>query len=158
MSIYGFQTSFGSLYILDGKGRTIRFKVPAGKGCRQWHALSHCLYVPGGVEFVQEIYDHLTERIELCAAVAGSPWGIRLHSGSPRPDGLLSVAVNVINRKTYKTRTIKAELNPQIGLTPVEKAHCADGSRLTHIGHPITRVFDNADELARLLDRAGAPR
>ena len=153
-SIIGFQTSGGSIYLYDEYGRTRRFKATDGVGQGEWHPLSHCIFVPN-VTHPRRVYDHETARIDLCYSTESDgvtyvlPYDSDTGAPLPRPPLPLLMHIRVQDRTT-KRRILSIEgfVDPAIGLVPVEKTRDVPrGISLTHVGHPITKVFTSLHDI-----------
>ena len=161
MTICGFKTSDGSIYVLDEGRRTRRMKLSPGAGYGTWQLLSHCVFVntPNKITDIKRCGD----RIDLCFDVGQhrDPIDRRVLANKLyydphdqfKPVAALTEFENmlvVVQHSDTESflRWIPALWTPQIGMTPIEKAYMPDGKHsVTHIGNPITEIFTTLEQL-----------
>lgn len=167
--IYGFTTSHGSLYVIDRKGMTSRFKVSSGRGQGGWGEACHCLFTRGQLE-PMDLYSSGNSKGYLGYRQPGTDRFIQFSGdGSDRwstagmPADVQPV-IRIDALASGRQQFYPAVALPELGLTPVEVLHYRDAKNgdwmgVRHMGHPVDRVFFDRHSLieqgARLgLDRA----
>jgi hypothetical protein len=167
--IYGFETSQGSLYVRDPEGLTLRFKGSPGEGHGQWQNLggrlsvSHCLYVP---DLPAEFRNIGVNRIMLGYVNPSTNTFTRFRVNQnfdPEPMIIPQdsyPAIRVQNRASGAViGTINAELQPRLGLTPVEKTYGINNQgenvSINHAGNPITVIHTDLGDMKKAAEARG---
>jgi len=145
----GFRTAKGSVYSVDEQGKTSRTKVSEGKGQGTTYEPHPVLYVTP--EDSRNILSDMQSG-SMNKAAGKKSNSVRLGyvlnntfkhvtEVSQIPEGADSV-VAVIDKNTNQAVGVyPAKLDPEVGLSPIEKLYNPDGTANTHVGNPIVEIF-----------------
>lgn len=145
----GFRTALGSLYALDGQGRTTRLKRSPGAGMGEVQVRSPVLYLPPSDTLLLMPLMLGAERLSLGSVdPAGTRFEPFVDRVVERPGHRLAVVVTDRGTGAF-LRGFRASAVPAVGLTPVEKAYLPErGKSVTHVGNRIVELLGKAELLA----------
>ena len=140
-NVIGFTTSKGSTYEITPEGKTVRMKRSEGSGQGEIHPPSSVLFVSesDSRDILGDQQATLGKTAVRLGYVEGNTFN-PVTATSQIPKGAQAVVVSVERETNKVLGTYRAEINPKIGLSPVEKEYMPDGNAYLHIGNPIVSV------------------
>ena len=145
----GFKTAQGSLYSVDEQGKTARTKLSEGKGKGTTYEPHPVLYV--NPKDAQSILGDMQSG-SMNKAAGKKSNSVRLGyvlnntfkpvtEVSQIPEGADSVVAVIDNNTNQAVGVYPAKLDPEVGLSPIEKLYNPDGTANTHVGNQIVEIF-----------------
>jgi len=141
--VVGFTTEKGSTYAVGEDGKTARTKRSEGRGQGTTYEPHMALYVSPGdhTDILSDMQGGMgNASVRLGYLNEDKTRFILAQNKSDIPKGAEAV-VGVFNRTNNTLiRGYQAQVNPQVGLHPVEKLYNPDGTANTHIGNKIVSL------------------
>jgi len=145
----GFKTAQGSLYSVDEQGKTARTKLSEGKGKGTTYEPHPVLYV--NPKDAQSILGDMQSG-SMNKAAGKKSNSVRLGyvldntfkpvtEVSQIPEGANAVVAVIDNNTNQAVGVYPAKLDPEVGLSPIEKLYNPDGTANTHVGNQIVEIF-----------------
>ncbi len=145
----GFKTAQGSLYSVDEQGKTARTKLSEGKGQGTTYEPHPVLYV--NPKDAQSILGDMQSG-SMNKAAGKKSNSVRLGyvldntfkpvtEVSQIPEGANAVVAVIDNNTNQAVGVYPAKLDPEVGLSPIEKLYNPDGTANTHVGNQIVEIF-----------------
>jgi len=140
-NVVGFTTARGSTYEITPEGKTIRMKRSEGRGQGEIHPPSSVLFVSEEdsrniLGDQQSTFGKAAVRLGYIEGNAFNP----ITDTRSIPAGAQPAVVSVERENNKVLGVYRAEIQPKVGLSPVEKEYMPDGNAYLHIGNPIVSV------------------